>query len=164
LQGCEAHIEYAYGPEVLAYGRTADQLYIEQDGIGRLDSYVDKHARLVSARVNSGGTFRLRFGECGSSQMLDPSFLQAGPCRPNPFSTKVTMSFEIRAPQSVHASVFDVRGRRVVELLDAAVPPGRLDLEWDGRTSEGDMVPSGVYFLRLQTEHKQATRKLALIQ
>ena len=164
LKGCAAHIEYRYTSEDLVSEKTADQLYIEQDGVGRLSCYVDTHRQIVKAEIRSTGTFRLRCGEPGSSQITDLAFLDVGPSRPNPFSTRVSVRYEIRAPQSVRASVYDIRGRKVAELLDTVVQPGVRDLTWDGKAAEGEWVPSGIYFLRLRTDHKQITRKLALIR
>jgi len=164
LEGCAAHIEYKYTSEDLALDQTADQLYVEQDGVGRLGCYVDEHKRTVHAEIRSPGMFSLRCGEPGSSQIADLAFLDVGPSRPNPFSTRVSVRYEIRAPQSVCASVYDIRGRRVVKLLDTVVQPGERYLTWDGRTAEGEWAPSGVYFMRLQADHNQATCKLALIR
>jgi hypothetical protein len=164
LKGCTAHIEYRYTADDLPSGRAADQLYIEQDGSGRLDCYVDEERQIVSAEIRVPGTFWLRCGETGSSQIADIAFLDVGLSRPNPFSISASVRYEVRAPQSVCASIYDIRGRTVVEILDTVVPPGGRDLTWDGKNSEGELVPSGVYFLKLQTDHRQATRKFTLIR
>jgi hypothetical protein len=164
LKGCAAHIEYKYSSEDLAPDESADRLYIEQDEMGRLDCFVDKAKRIVSAEITIPGTFRLGCGEPGSSKIMDFAFLDLGQPRPNPSSTGVLLRYEIRAPQAVCASVYDVRGREVVTLLDTVVQPGVRELAWAGRNAEGEWVPSGVYFLRLQTDHRQATRKVGLVR
>jgi hypothetical protein len=164
LNGRTAHVEYKYTHEDLAPGKTADRLYIEQDGLGRLDSYLDKHRRIVRAEINRPGTFRLAYGEPGSSRMMDPVFLHLGKPQPNPFSGDVALRYEIRAPQSVRVSVYDVRGREVVEILNRVVQPGVRVVSWGGRNAGGDRVPGGVYLLKLETAHSQATRKVTLIR
>jgi hypothetical protein len=164
LEDCTAHVEFHYTSEDLAPDRTTDQLYIEQVGSGRLDCYLDSEGQTVSAEVKAAGTFRLRCGDPGSSKIADVAFLDMGPCRPNPFSTHASVRYEIRAAQPVRVSIYDCRGRRVVQLLDTMVPPGSRDLTWDGANADSQLVPSGVYFLRVETDHRQARRKLTLIR
>jgi len=45
----------------------------------------------------------------------------------------------------VTVSIFDLRGRRVVSLLDARLDVGRHDVAWDGTDASGSPVASGAY-------------------
>jgi hypothetical protein len=51
----------------------------------------------------------------------------------------------------VDLRVFALDGREVRRLARAAYPAGRHELRWDGRDARGAAVPSGVYFLRLES-------------
>jgi len=64
----------------------------------------------------------------------------------------------------VRVEVFDVRGRRVMTLLDAARPPGRHVVSWQGRSNEGQAVSTGVYFVVMEAEGFRATKRIALLK
>ena len=70
-------------------------------------------------------------------------------CAPNPARSEATISFAVpngRGPATV--SVYDVRGR-LVRTFTADVTGGKGSLVWDGRSSSGKQLSSGVYFVRL---------------
>jgi hypothetical protein len=85
---------------------------------------------------------------------------------PNPFrrGQATTMHFALGSEGRVTAFVFDVSGRRVSTLVDAVLPPGGHRLQWDGRGADGRPQSAGVYFLKLQSDHGNHTRKLVLVR
>ena len=100
---------------------------------------------------------------------------------PNPFPTglsRVTcIWFDLNRTTSVSLTVHDVRGNLVRRLLpNASTPqflqPGRYGraaptvdqgcdpaLTWDGRASDGSIVPRGVYLIRLRAGSTQSIKK-----
>lgn len=52
----------------------------------------------------------------------------------------------------VQATVYDLAGRRVRDLVDRPFPPGRHLLDWDGRDNAGRDTGAGVYFLRVRVD------------
>jgi hypothetical protein len=65
----------------------------------------------------------------------------------------------------VVVEVFDVRGRRVARLVDAALQPGSYRLVWSGTDGTGSRTASGVYFVRMRSSSGfVATRKVILIR
>ena len=68
---------------------------------------------------------------------------------PNPFSASVRTKFKIHAPTGVRIDVADVRGRRVVTLVERVLPSGTHVVDWNGRDARGARVAAGVYWLRL---------------
>ena len=67
-------------------------------------------------------------------------------------------------PGHVRASVYDVAGRRVRELLDREMPAGPVSLAWDGTGDDGVAVASGVYFVRVETPDGVGAAKVALVR
>ena len=65
---------------------------------------------------------------------------------PNPFRERITLTFELDAPVPVSVALYDVLGRRVATLMDAPAVAGPHRLTWDGTTSEGMALGSGLYF------------------
>jgi N-acetylmuramoyl-L-alanine amidase len=84
---------------------------------------------------------------------------------PNPFGCSTTIAYELARPCArVSLVIYDTRGREVQRILDMGQPPGRYQAEWDGRDSEGQTVPAGVYFCRLEAGRFSQTSKLLLVK
>jgi hypothetical protein len=90
---------------------------------------------------------------------------------PNPFNPMTTITFEIPGSAGENSdaplttlSIFDMRGRRVALLLDAELPPGRYQVTWDGKNSQGEEVSSGIYFYRIDSGSFTSTRKAMLVK
>jgi hypothetical protein len=76
---------------------------------------------------------------------------------PNPFRDETTVSFELGEAGDVLLTVWDVSGARVETLVSGAMPAGRHAVRFDARD-----LPSGVYFVQLQTAGVRLTHKLTL--
>lgn len=63
---------------------------------------------------------------------------------PNPFNPATTIEFSLTTAGQAELAVFDVLGRKVVTLVDEAMPAGTYRVRFDG---EG--LPSGLYVYRL---------------
>jgi choice-of-anchor B domain-containing protein len=92
--------------------------------------------------------------------------LSLGPSAPNPFRPGQAASLRFTLPQKgdVAADVFDVAGRRVATIARGMYEAGGHTLVWDGRVRGGSPAPAGVYFLRLQTEAGERSRKMLLMR
>ena len=91
-----------------------------------------------------------------------PSILH--PNFPNPFNPSTTISFDM--PKSGHArlSVYNVKGQLVRALLNEQRGFGSHSVVWDGTDANGNTVPSGLYFYRLNTDNHSETRKMMLMK
>lgn len=84
--------------------------------------------------------------------------------RPNPAGAGATLSFELTDPASVTLRIVTVAGRAVRTLAAReSMAAGPHDRRWDGQDDAGDVVPAGMYVVRLQVGERVLTRKLALI-
>jgi hypothetical protein len=81
------------------------------------------------------------------------------PMLPNPARDAATIGYDLPRAGHVTLEIFDLRGRRVATLVDAAESAGRRAVVW--RTSGR---PAGVYFARLTMGANRLTRKLELIR
>ena len=52
----------------------------------------------------------------------------------------------------VGIDLFDLSGRRVVEVYRGVADSGRFFADWDGRDESGELLPPGLYLLRLEVE------------
>ena len=84
---------------------------------------------------------------------------------PNPFNAWTTIGFSLPGSAACHLSIFDLRGRRVRDLLaQASLPSGRHQVAWNGTDDAGGKVASGVYFYRLRAGAESRTRRLVLVK
>lgn len=83
---------------------------------------------------------------------------------PNPSNPATTIAYELLEPGHVHLDIVDLRGRRVVGLVDEVCRAGRHEVVWQARDFRGRAVSSGVYLVRLEANGRSDTRRLSLIR
>lgn len=82
---------------------------------------------------------------------------------PNPFIDETTIEYSIVEEGDVSLDVFDALGQLVVTLAVGNREPATYTVVWNGRSSNGRDVPSGVYVIRLTTpQGTSAVRALRL--
>jgi hypothetical protein len=81
---------------------------------------------------------------------------------PNPFSLQTSFQYTLPAAGSVRLGVYDAQGRCVREIADERQVAGQHAAVWDGRTGSGSVLPSGVYFVRLEFAGEVTGQKLVL--
>ena len=83
---------------------------------------------------------------------------------PNPFNPATAIGYTLPRRARVRIDLFDVNGKSIATLIDAAQDAGDHVTRWDGRDNEGHDVASGVYFCRLTAEELSASIKLVLLR
>ena len=84
---------------------------------------------------------------------------------PNPFNPQTTIRYEVAGPraQQVELALYDLRGRKLRQLVSASRAPGAYGLAFDGRDDSGSALASGVYVLGLRIDGDlRDQRKLTL--
>ncbi len=82
---------------------------------------------------------------------------------PNPFNPSTRISFDLPRASHVQLSVYNVLGELVDELIDGDLPAGRHSVSWVPEAG-GDVMPSGVYFYKLNTQEISLTKKMLLLK
>ncbi len=82
---------------------------------------------------------------------------------PNPFNPLTNIVFELAQTSPVELSVFDVTGRKVADLVNGTMSPGRHSVPFDA-TSGGRDLPSGMYLYRLSSGSHASTGKMLLVK
>ncbi len=94
------------------------------------------------------------------SVAADPPALALSQSFPNPFSRETQIRFALPREMEIDLSVYDIRGRRVANVVSGKLPAGHHTALWAGRDGHGRPVASGVYFYRLVTDERTLTRKM----
>ncbi len=71
------------------------------------------------------------------------------PATPNPFNPRTTLSFDLPRDGRAQLTLYDLRGRKVVTLVDRHLTAGAHRAVWQGTDDHGRSAPSGVYLARL---------------
>jgi hypothetical protein len=87
-----------------------------------------------------------------------------GEARPNPFTQRTVIGFEVPEAVWVRVVVYDVAGRLVRTLVDEERPAGAQVVEWDGRDDGGRSVGNGIYFYAMQAGAWQSQRRMTLLR
>ncbi len=136
---------------------SADPLYCAVD---------DRHLRSESPCLpqNNGVALIGAFGEgCGpvSAPPAAPPAISLS-AWPNPFNPATRISFELPSAARVRLSVYDVRGRRLVVLVDELRSEGAHQVLWRATDATGGALASGAYVALLEIEGQRQTVKLLL--
>ena len=68
---------------------------------------------------------------------------------PNPVTTDVTITFEVKETTNANLSVYDMVGRKIVTILDTQIPNG----QYTYNENLGQLEP-GVYIVTLNVENE----------
>ncbi|MCI0479454.1 T9SS type A sorting domain-containing protein, partial [Candidatus Uhrbacteria bacterium] len=83
---------------------------------------------------------------------------------PNPFNPATTISYDLPETGWTKVAIYDVNGRLVRTLVDQRQEDGEHAETWDGRDDRGVAVPTGVYFVRLESGGEVRSAKTALLK
>ncbi len=84
---------------------------------------------------------------------------------PNPFNPATTVHYGLPKPDRVTLRVYDILGNEVVTLVDHELKNAGYHVAiWNGRNAAGNIVSSGVYFIRMQATNFMRMRKMLLIE
>ena len=78
---------------------------------------------------------------------------------PNPFNPSTKINYEIPTKSSVSLKVYDVLGKEVMTLVNKENQLGKYEIEFNAA-----ILPSGVYFYRIQTNKFVETKKMILLK
>jgi len=69
---------------------------------------------------------------------------------PNPFNPATTIRYELAKSGQVGLKIYDVKGRRIRDLVSERQESGAYEILWNGRNNNDEPVSAGIYFARLQ--------------
>jgi hypothetical protein len=83
---------------------------------------------------------------------------------PNPFNGETTILYHLWEPTRVELKIVDLWGCPKRLIVQSPQSPGDHASKWDGRDDQGNPLPSGIYFCRLNTVAEQRIFKLLMVK
>ena len=99
-----------------------------------------------------------------STVNLRPAAFHLAQNYPNPFNQSTVIRVDLDAGADLELAVFNMRGQQVATLARGPYPAGIHSFTWDGRTTLGQGLASGVYICRLRAGGREQARKLLLLR
>jgi tetratricopeptide (TPR) repeat protein len=82
---------------------------------------------------------------------------------PNPFNPTTTISYSIPAAAAVELSIYNVKGQKVVTLVNQHQEAGEYSAQWNGTDEQNNPVASGVYFYKLSDDSGRSSVQKCLL-
>ncbi|HEX9917114.1 MAG TPA: T9SS type A sorting domain-containing protein, partial [candidate division Zixibacteria bacterium] len=84
---------------------------------------------------------------------------------PNPFNSQTAIEYSLPRASEVKIAIYNVIGQRVKRLVnDEEQPAGHKRVIWDGKNDRAEIVSSGIYFYRIETEGFVQSKKMLLLK
>jgi hypothetical protein len=83
---------------------------------------------------------------------------------PNPFNPVTVIGYQLSEDGPVGIAVFDLMGRKVKSLHEGSQTAGSYQAYWNGLNDAGERVPSGCYFIRMETGSISRVQKVMLMK
>ena len=79
---------------------------------------------------------------------------------PNPFNASTIISYDLKFWSWVTLEVFDILGRNVMQLEGGLMAPGKHHVQWFGKDTRGNQMPSGIYFYHIKVKDRLTGKKI----
>ncbi|MGH7450786.1 MAG: FG-GAP-like repeat-containing protein, partial [bacterium] len=118
--------------------------------------------RFITITEGSGITTDVK--ENGSAPPADFALSQSypNPLRASAFNSATTITYTLPKSTQVILSVYNVLGQRLVTLVNRAQEAGSYTATWDGKDAKGQILSSGIYLYKIETNSFAQTKKLVL--
>lgn len=86
---------------------------------------------------------------------------------PNPFTpgfTSTIIAYRLDRETRVELTVYNLLAQEVAILVDRVEPAGRYVISWDGLDENGDPVPAGIYWYKLQAGDRTALKQMRVLE
>ncbi len=144
--------------------KNADQISIngannDTNAIGSVDIYPTKDTTYTLIAINDDG-----------ETLSDPIDIKVNVLfelyqnYPNPFNGSTTIPFDIENDSKVKLVIYNILGQKINTLVNKNCGAGHYDITWNGQNNYGNLVSSGVYFYKIETDSNSKVQKLVYIK
>ena len=143
-------------------------------------------AELIKIDIASGDTLKLIMGDDGDmgydhanwadpifylrpvgiddQNVLLPTETELVGNYPNPFNPTTQIVFKLHETTKISINIYNVLGQQVATIANGYYTAGKYTISWNGVSSTGSHLSSGVYFYELKTDSYSKVKKMILMQ
>ncbi|MCX7834957.1 MAG: choice-of-anchor D domain-containing protein [bacterium] len=106
----------------------------------------------IIGRVDQSGLYKIVTTQSTSTLAPLPNTIVLEKAYPNPFNASTTLKLFVPSQGQYKVTIYDLCGRQVATLMDEQLQRGYHQLYWNGLTSKGVPVSSGLYYVKATAE------------
>ncbi|MCD4704714.1 PQQ-binding-like beta-propeller repeat protein [bacterium] len=161
----------AIGSNNTVYIGTDEGFFIALNNQGELQwSYDTQEGYLNSSAIDSNRVYvashqsLFAFREALTSTKETINELKCLQIYPNPFNSKIAISFQLLVNSEVNLSIYNVKGQKVKTFINDQFDIGQHSILWNGKDENNQKVVSGIYFCMLRIGKSTETRKVVFLK
>ena len=83
---------------------------------------------------------------------------------PNPFNPTTKIRFTNDKSSNVKVTVYSLNGKKVATIMNRQVNAGAYDVSWNGKNSNGTIVPTGMYLYDIESDGRRLQGKMLFLK
>ncbi|MFC1898286.1 right-handed parallel beta-helix repeat-containing protein [Candidatus Cloacimonadota bacterium] len=83
---------------------------------------------------------------------------------PNPFNPSTIISFSIKNDSNLELSIFNIKGQKVLTLINEHIQKGKHSIVWSGVDEYNDSVSSGIYLYKIKAGNRESVNRMLLLK
>jgi len=120
----------------------------------------DNTSNNILANIN----FLAQYAVSIDNDSLNSNTIKILSCYPNPFNPSILFKYKIEKRNHVRLDIYNVLGKKVKSLVEEVQEAGNYYTKWDGNNGFNKPLPSGAYFLKMQSGEYHLIKKVTLIK
>ena len=113
----------------------------------------------LSTEISKFGIYTIMYDELNNTLNYPHEYMLIQN-HPNPFNPNTKINFFIPKKNNININIYNIKGDKIKNLFNGDIEIGYHSINWDGKNDNGNELPSGVYFLKLNYDNKFITSKL----
>jgi hypothetical protein len=130
----------------------------QQFSLGVIDHRYDRRMKIIAGEESEVAA---RISDVLS---MIPDELSITGNYPNPFNPSTTIRYGLPEPRSIRLTIVNIKGQEIAELVNTWQDMGRYEVIWDGKSSDGSSLASGIYFALINDGKNYNSHKVMLLK
>jgi hypothetical protein len=140
-----------------------DELVNHVGGRIYAQSYANCFPAKWTQRVNSHWTYMGALSAVDDNSITVDRFELKGNY-PNPFNPTTKIRFTNDRSSNVKVTVYALTGEKVATIMNKPVNAGAYDVSWNGRNTNGKIVPTGMYLYDIESDGRRLQGKMLFLK
>jgi hypothetical protein len=147
----------------LAEAQEYGVLWNNNGGRVKAQSYANCFPAKWTQRVNSHWTYMGALSAIDDNSITVDRFELKGNY-PNPFNPTTKIRFTNDRSSNVKVTVYALTGEKVATIMNKPVNAGAYDVSWNGRNTNGKIVPTGMYLYDIESDGRRLQGKMLFLK